>query len=222
MGIYLLNRDNAGRPSGYDLACLDDQTDSVTHIYDIHEISVSLGKDNAVVIIDQSSLSKDETLDAIQYCKTAQIKSLLLIDESVLAHVDYLHLLDDFSLLPVQKVELAARVKRLVGNSGEEIDHSIIRLNDLYVDLAKYDVFVGSRKVTLTYKEFQLLVALAASPGHVFSREDLLSRVWGYDYLGGTRTVDVHIRRLRSKIEDASHVFVETVWNVGYRFNVED
>ena len=222
MGIYLLNRDNDGHPSGYDLACLDDQTDSVTHIYDIQEISVSLGKDNTVVIIVQSSLSKDETLDAIQYCKTAQIKSLLLIDEAVLANVDYLHLLDDFSLLPVQKFELAARVKRLVGNSGEEIDHSIIRLNDLYVDLAKYDVYVGSRKVTLTYKEFQLLVALAASPGHVFSREDLLSRVWGYDYLGGTRTVDVHIRRLRSKIEDASHVFVETVWNVGYRFNIED
>ena len=222
MGIYLLNRDNGGRPSGYDLACLDDQTESLTHIYDIQEISVSLGKDNTVVIIDQSSLSKDETLNAIQYCKTAQIKSLLLIDEAVLASVDYLHLLDDFSLLPVQKFEVAARVRRLVGNSGEEVDHSIIRLNDLYVDLAKYDVYVGSRKVTLTYKEFQLLVALAASPGHVFSREDLLSRVWGYDYLGGTRTVDVHIRRLRSKIEDASHVFVETVWNVGYRFNIED
>jgi len=74
----------------------------------------------------------------------------------------------------------------------------------------------------LTYKEFQLLVSLAGNPGHVYTREDLLSRVWGYDYLGGTRTVDVHIRRLRSKIEDAEHVFVETIWNVGYKFNIEN
>jgi len=83
-------------------------------------------------------------------------------------------------------------------------------------------VYVGNRKVALTYKEFQLLVSLAGNPGHVYTREDLLSRVWGYDYLGGTRTVDVHIRRLRSKIEDSEHVFVETIWNVGYKFNIEN
>ena len=76
--------------------------------------------------------------------------------------------------------------------------------------------------MALTYKEFQLLVLLASNPGHVYSREDLLSRIWGYDYLGGTRTVDVHVRRLRSKIEDSSNVFVETVWNVGYKFKVID
>ena len=75
------------------------------------------------------------------------------------------------------------------------------------------------RKVLLTYKEYQLLVLLASTPGRVYTRDNLLSQVWGYDYFGGTRTVDVHIRRLRSKIEDASHSFIETIWNVGYRFN---
>ena len=122
----------------------------------------------------------------------------------------------------MEVAELRVRLEKLSGKKTEPSETSAIRINDLYVDLSRYDVFVGERKVTLTYKEFQLLVSLASNPGHVYSREDLLNKVWGYDYLGGTRTVDVHIRRLRSKIEDAEHVFVETIWNVGYRFNVED
>jgi DNA-binding response OmpR family regulator len=72
--------------------------------------------------------------------------------------------------------------------------------------------------VSLTYKEFQLLVLLASNPGRVYSRENLLSQVWGYDYLGGTRTVDVHVRRLRSKIESPDRSFIETIYLVGYRF----
>lgn len=70
----------------------------------------------------------------------------------------------------------------------------------------------------LTYKEYELLRFLASRPGRVFTREALLSQVWGYDYFGGSRTVDVHIRRLRAKIEDASHSFIDTVRGVGYRF----
>ena len=70
----------------------------------------------------------------------------------------------------------------------------------------------------LAFKEYELLKLMAANPGRVYSRETLLEQVWGYQYFGGTRTVDVHIRRLRSKIEDASHTFIDTVWNVGYRF----
>ena len=70
----------------------------------------------------------------------------------------------------------------------------------------------------LTFKEYELLKFLARTSGRVFTREALLNRVWGYDYYGGDRTVDVHIRRLRSKIEDSSHTFIETVRNIGYRF----
>ena len=82
----------------------------------------------------------------------------------------------------------------------------------------RYEVTVAGRRVSLTYKEFQLLVLLASNPGRVYTREALLSQIWGYDYLGGTRTVDVHIRRLRSKVESPGRSFVETIWNVGYRF----
>ena len=70
----------------------------------------------------------------------------------------------------------------------------------------------------LTKKQYELLKLLAENPGRVFSRDALLNQIWGYEYFGGTRTVDVHIRRLRSKIEDADHNFIETIWNVGYRF----
>ena len=82
-------------------------------------------------------------------------------------------------------------------------------------------ITMTGRRVSLTYKEFQLLVLLASSPGRVYSREMLLSQIWGYEYFGGPRTVDVHVRRLRSKIEDPDNSFIETIWNVGYRFKAE-
>ena len=86
------------------------------------------------------------------------------------------------------------------------------------IDQTRYEVTVSGHRVLLTFKEYELLRLLAQNPGRVFSREELLSRVWGYEYFGGTRTVDVHVRRLRSKVQDANHTFIETVWNVGYRF----
>ena len=95
---------------------------------------------------------------------------------------------------------------------------TVLRIGELVVDMERYDVTVSGKRVSLTYKEFQLLVLLASNPGRVYTREALLSQVWGYDYLGGTRTVDVHVRRLRSKVEGPGQVYVETIWNVGYRF----
>ncbi|MBH66103.1 MAG: hypothetical protein CL784_06280 [Chloroflexi bacterium] len=95
---------------------------------------------------------------------------------------------------------------------------NIIVHGELVIDCDRYEVTRSGRKVDLTYKEYELLKYLASNPGRVFSRESLLRSVWEYDYFGGTRTVDVHIRRLRSKIDDVSNHFIETQWNVGYRF----
>jgi DNA-binding response OmpR family regulator len=94
----------------------------------------------------------------------------------------------------------------------------LISSNNLTIDTEKYEVFVGNIKVMLTYKEYRLLCILASNPGRVFSREVLLTDIWEYDYYGGTRTVDVHIRRLRSKIEINGNFFIETIRNVGYKF----
>ena len=82
----------------------------------------------------------------------------------------------------------------------------------------RYEVHVGGAPADLTYKEFELLKFLALHPGKPFTREALLDKVWGYDYYGGTRTVDVHIRRLRAKIEAHGVTYIETVRNVGYKF----
>jgi DNA-binding response OmpR family regulator len=91
-------------------------------------------------------------------------------------------------------------------------------VGDLQIDTSSYEVTIRGSRIGLRFKEYELLKLLAENPGRVFSRDALLNQIWGYEYFGGTRTVDVHIRRLRSKMEDAEHNFIETIWNVGYRF----
>lgn len=124
---------------------------------------------------------------------------------------------NDFLIEPVNQQELLCRTGRLLRSPEGEGKNTLV-VGDLVIDFEKYQVFVASRSISLTYTEFQLLKQLVTSKGRVFSREALLNQVWGYDYFGGDRTVDVHIRRLRSKIEDSKHSFIETVRNVGYRF----
>jgi two-component system, OmpR family, alkaline phosphatase synthesis response regulator PhoP len=124
--------------------------------------------------------------------------------------------LDDFAIVGCSTMELQARVRRLVRlhpESGE-----VLRRGDLALNTATCEVSLGGRLIELTFKEYTLLKFLAGNPGRVHTREVLLDKVWGYDYYGGDRTVDVHVRRLRSKIEDANHTFIDTVRNMGYRF----
>jgi two-component system alkaline phosphatase synthesis response regulator PhoP len=124
---------------------------------------------------------------------------------------------DDFVLLPPLPEELASRIRIGVKRRTPE-SSDVLRAGDLTLDLANYRVAVAGRAVELTFKEYELLRFLVQNPDKVLTREALLKRVWGYDYFGGSRTVDVHIRRLRSKIEDRGHTFIETIRNVGYRF----
>lgn len=124
---------------------------------------------------------------------------------------------DDVAFKPVSIPEVVARLQRLARRQGSA-GKQVVRAGDLAIDTEKYEVRVSGRPVDLTYREYQLLLFLATHPERVFSREALLDQVWGYDYFGGTRTVDVHVRRLRSKLEDANHQFIETLRNVGYRF----
>ena len=125
---------------------------------------------------------------------------------------------DDFIAVPWRTGELALRISRRLERARNADEPGVIRVGDLVINPNRYDVHLAGKRVLLAFKEYELLKALAASPGRVFTREALLEQVWGYQYFGGARTVDVHIRRLRSKIEDAAHAFIETVWNVGYRF----
>ena len=126
---------------------------------------------------------------------------------------------DDVIVVPWRAGELRLRLARLLERKAPAESPGVIRAGDLVIDPERYEVHVAGKPALLTFKEYELLKLLASNPGRVYSREVLLEQVWGYRYFGGTRTVDVHVRRLRSKIEDATHNFIETVWNVGYRFH---
>ncbi|GMU40461.1 MAG: hypothetical protein AMXMBFR23_13270 [Chloroflexota bacterium] len=124
---------------------------------------------------------------------------------------------DDFIMTPVDEDELRLRLSRLVLEQTGADDTNVIRHGPLAIDLERYKVTIDAEVVDLTYKEYELLRFLASNPGKPFTREALLNQVWGYDYYGGSRTVDVHVRRIRSKIE-SREMFIDTVRNVGYRF----
>jgi hypothetical protein len=120
--------------------------------------------------------------------------------------------------LPCSPEEVSIRLNLAMSRQAPAEEENMIVHGELVIDCDRYEVTLKGRKVDLTYKEYELLKYLASNPGRVFSREALLRSVWEYDYFGGTRTVDVHVRRLRSKIDDVSYHFIETQWNVGYRF----
>jgi DNA-binding response OmpR family regulator len=150
--------------------------------------------------------------------RSSKAALILILRHDQLASVDVAWPIDDFLTLPVAPAELSLRLRRAIWHkTGIDSDNSL-SYGDLVLDLANYKVFVAEQPVTLTFKEFELLRFLMTNRGKVFTREALLNRVWGYEYYGGARTVDVHIRRLRSKIETGASVYIETVRNVGYRF----
>jgi len=125
---------------------------------------------------------------------------------------------EDFVMKPWNMDELSARIRRAISRTTRPEGDGIIKAGDLAIDPVRCEVEIAGRLLALTFKEYELLKLLATNKGKVFTRESLLNEVWGYDYYGGDRTVDVHIRRLRSKIEDATHSFIETVRNIGYKF----
>ena len=168
---------------------------------------------------DSAGSELHQVLEGVREASQAVV--IVLVPESGLPQEDTLSEVDDFVIKPYRPSELTARVRRCLGHEGSIGSWNILKVGDLEIDLDRYQVAVAGHPAVLTFKEYELLRFLAANPGKVFSREVLLSRVWGYEYFGGDRTVDVHIRRLRSKIEDRQHYFIETVRNVGYRFRMQ-
>ncbi len=124
---------------------------------------------------------------------------------------------DDFVLTPIDPGELAVRVARLLRGEGAGPDE-VISFKELSLNLATYQANVNTDPIDLTYMEYELLRFFVTHPARVWSREQLLSRVWGYDYFGGARTVDVHVRRLRAKLGEERASWITTVRSVGYRF----
>ena len=127
-------------------------------------------------------------------------------------------LFDDFCLAPFHPKELEARLRHLFWRTGRGTRPELVEYGDLVLNLETYQAAIDGKPLDLTYMEYELLKFLATHPGKVFTREQLLSRVWGYEYYGGARTVDVHIRRLRAKLGEEHANLIQTVRSVGYRF----
>jgi DNA-binding response OmpR family regulator len=160
-----------------------------------------------------------ETVSLIRRLKREEnLRVIALISGEMLDNVKSDIEFDDFLTSPYDSSELVLRINRLLHKRRKTEGDEIIVCNGLSIDLATCEVTVDGRVVELTFKEYELLKLLAGNRGRVFTRDTLLDKIWGYDYLGGDRTVDVHIRRLRSKIEQFGHTFIETVRNIGYRF----
>lgn len=142
---------------------------------------------------------------------------IVVVDEESVARFRFEAGADDFILMEASVGEISARLALAARRTGAGDEAGVLKVGDLTVNPDNYQVYVRGRPLDLTYKEFELLRFLAQRPGRVCDRDLLLREVWGYDYYGGTRTVDVHIRRLRAKLGVEHETLIETIRNVGYR-----
>jgi DNA-binding response OmpR family regulator len=139
-----------------------------------------------------------------------------------LAGLDFSAGFDDFIITPLVPAELCARVRQLDWKSATFDSEEVIKVGDLVIDVAGYEVALAGRPMSFTHQEFELLRFLAQNRGRVYSRDQLLQRVWNVEYGGGSRTVDIHIRRLRAKLGGQAGSLIVTVRNVGYKMRGDD
>ncbi len=173
-----------------------------------------------LIFVDaRTDLASAKSLCKILNTTGINVPLVLVLTEGGLTAVSADWGVDDVVLETAGPAELDARIRLVIGRLAEEKTGSKIQASGVVIDEASYSAKVHGRPLDLTFKEFELLRFLATHPSRVFTREQLLSEVWGYDYFGGTRTVDVHVRRLRAKLGDLESL-IGTVRNVGYRFNV--
>ncbi|MEW6555340.1 MAG: winged helix-turn-helix domain-containing protein [Actinomycetota bacterium] len=169
-----------------------------------------------VVFADLATRTEDwrGRLDALRRELGDEVRLMAVLRFEQIRALDSGIPLDDFVADGVTGEEIRARLRLLCGGDKTPT----VPVGELELDEDRYEVRVGGAQVDLTFKEFELLRFLMSRPGKVFTREMLLEQVWGYDYFGGARTVDVHVRRIRSKIEREGHVYIRTIRGVGYIF----
>lgn len=191
---------------------------SFTQINDIKKKSFENSKINIVIFVDLIPEQENKLL--LQTIVNKKIPILFIIKANQISNLPIETIYDNFILYPINHtIELLSRIKRLaLKNTSNLTNPNYFKLGNLTITFDRYEISVNKKILSLTYKEYQLIVLLATSPGKVYSREILLDNIWSYDYVGGTRTVDVHIRRIRSKLENAlSTAKIKTIWNVGYK-----
>jgi DNA-binding response OmpR family regulator len=173
-------------------------------------------------------------MDGYQVCREIRTKSstpiiMLSAKGEVFDKVLGLELgADDYIIKPFDSKEMVARVRAVLRRSQEvkvepkdEINDKVVNYDGLEINLNNYSVICDDESIDMPPKEIELLYCLASSPNQVFTREQLLDSIWGYEYIGDTRTVDVHIKRIREKIKETSSWNIGTVWGIGYKFEVK-
>jgi DNA-binding response OmpR family regulator len=169
-----------------------------------------------VEVLDQVEAGRAAVARLRAAAPLADVPILAAVTVPALQRLDPSDGFDDLILVPYVPVELYVRVRRAEWRRSEYADAERLKLGPLVIDSAAHEVSVDGRPIQLTHQEFALLEFLARNRGRVFSRQQLLERVWGVDYYGGSRTVDIHVRRLRMKLASAAKP-LETVRGVGYK-----
>ncbi|HLU66212.1 MAG TPA: response regulator transcription factor [Kofleriaceae bacterium] len=178
------------------------------------------GTPPTLVVLDagdelQRAVQARRKLDSVP--PVADTPTLLVVTVPRLPALDFSLGFDDFLLRPIVPAELYARLRQLDWRTAAFGSEETIKIGDLVIDLAGYEVTLSGRRLDLTHQEFELLRFLALNRGRVFTRDQLLQKVWGYQYTGGTRTVDIHVRRLRAKLGPVQSGLITTIRHVGYK-----
>ncbi|HKN50760.1 MAG TPA: response regulator transcription factor [Actinomycetota bacterium] len=192
---------------------------AVNSVGDADRAEPDEGWPGAVVCADEQAAEAFELCRGLRRRDAPVSPLLLVVTTQQLPDLELREdLFDDFCVAPLDPNELEARLKHLFWRTGRGTRPELIEYGPLVLNVETYQAGIGGRPLDLTYMEYELLKFLAQHPGKVFTRETLLSRVWGYEYYGGARTVDVHVRRLRAKLGEEHANLIHTVRSVGYRF----
>lgn len=209
---------NYARKEGFEpVVALDGE--EALRLFDEHELDI------AMVLLDVMM----PKVDGFEVCRRLREKSLVPVIMVTARGEDFEKIMgldigaDDYIIKPFSAGEVMARVRAILRRMQpreEKTAHNIYRYSNLMIDLDKYAVTVNGSEVPLTKKEVELLWTLAKNSSKVFSRDNLLDSLWGYDYYGDSRTVDSHIKRMRAKLDKFEHPGweIKTIWGVGYRF----
>jgi DNA-binding response OmpR family regulator len=172
-------------------------------------------RDADLIVVELSDQPMRRLRETKRIVDDLGIPVFLVVEQDQLAMLDSASSYRDFQIAPVDPVEFKVRISNLV---VEHSDIEVVTFKDLSLNTLTYQAMLADHPMDLTYMEYELLRFLVENPVRVWSREQLLSRVWGYEYYGGARTVDVHVRRLRAKLGEERASWISTVRSVGYRF----
>ena len=189
-------------------------------------------EDPSVVLLDVMM----PKVDGYEVCRQIRAKSSVPVILITARGEDFERIMgldigaDEYIVKPFSPSEVMARVRavlrRMSGNTapgGKEADGKVVKVGNMVINLDEYSLYIGETKIVLTKKEIETMWTLASNPNKVFTRDNLLDSLWGYDYYGDSRTVDSHIKRLRAKVDKVEHPgwSIKTIWGAGYKFEIE-